>query len=34
MEEIPDKVEEKFMVKTSQETSCTTPQTQEDIFDG
>ena len=33
MDQILDKVEEKFMVKTSQETSCTTPQNQEDIFD-
>ena len=33
MDEILDKVEEKLMVKTSQETSCTTPQRQEDISD-
>ena len=33
IDEILDKVEEKLMVKTSQETSCTTPQRQENIFD-
>ena len=33
MDEILDKVEEKLMIKTSQETSRTTPQSQEDIFD-
>ena len=33
MDEILDKVETKLMVKTSQETSCTTLQKQEDICD-
>ena len=33
MDEILDKVEENFMIKTLQETSCTTPQSQKDTFD-
>ena len=36
MDEILDKVEEKLMIKMSvpvQETTCTVPQSQEDIFD-
>ena len=33
MDEILEKFEEKLMIKTLQETSCTVPQSQEDICD-